>query len=54
MVQAHDLGSYSSPGAGNTSAPALTAVSFAVEVWRQPRVPDTGACSFEAYFEPAV
>ncbi len=33
---------------------SLVTVSFAVEVWKQPRVPDTGAASFEAFDEPAV
>ena len=33
---------------------ALVTVSFPVEVWRQPRVPDSGASSFEAVVEPAV
>ena len=33
---------------------ALVTVSFPVEVWRQPRVPDSGASSFDAVFEPAV
>ena len=33
---------------------SLVAVSFAVEVWKQPRVPDTGAAYFEAHIEPAV
>jgi hypothetical protein len=33
---------------------SLVTVSFAVEVWKQPRVPDTGATAFEAHFEPAV
>lgn len=33
---------------------SLVSVSFAVEVWKQPRVPDTGAASFEAFDEPAV
>jgi hypothetical protein len=31
---------------------ALVTVSFPVEVWRQPRVPDSGASSFDATFEP--
>jgi hypothetical protein len=31
---------------------ALVTVSFPVEVWRQPRVPDSGASSFDAAFEP--
>ena len=33
---------------------ALVTVSFPVEVWRQPRVPDSGASSIEAVVEPAV
>ena len=33
---------------------ALVTVSFPVEVWRQPRVPDSGASTFEAVFEPAI
>ena len=33
---------------------ALVTVSFPVEVWRQPRVPDSGASSFDAVSEPAV
>jgi hypothetical protein len=33
---------------------ALVTVSFPVEVWRQPRVPDSGASSFDAIIEPAV
>jgi hypothetical protein len=33
---------------------ALITVSFPVEVWRQPRVPDSGASSFDAIVEPAV
>jgi hypothetical protein len=28
--------------------------SFPVEVWRQPRVPDSGAATFDAVLEPAV
>jgi hypothetical protein len=31
---------------------ALVTVSFPVEVWRQPRVPDSGASSFDAVVEP--
>jgi hypothetical protein len=31
---------------------ALVTVSFPVEVWRQPRVPDSGASAFEAIAEP--
>jgi len=33
---------------------SLVTVSFPVEVWRQPRVPDSGASSFDAVVEPAV
>ena len=33
---------------------ALTTVSFPVEVWRQARVPDSGAATFDAVLEPAV
>jgi hypothetical protein len=33
---------------------ALCTVSFPVEVWRQPRVPDSGAATFDAVLEPAV
>jgi hypothetical protein len=33
---------------------ALVTVSFPVEVWRQPRVPDSGASTFDAVLEPAV
>ena len=32
----------------------LMTASFPVEVWRQPRVPDSGASSFDAIVEPAV
>jgi hypothetical protein len=31
---------------------ALTTVSFPVEVWRQARVPDSGASSFDSTYEP--
>jgi hypothetical protein len=31
---------------------SLVTVSFPVEVWRQPRVPDSGATAFEAVAEP--
>lgn len=31
---------------------SLVTVSFPVEVWRQPRVPDSGAASFDAVLEP--
>ncbi|MGI5460366.1 hypothetical protein ACQEWB_45815 [Streptomyces sp. CA-249302] len=33
---------------------ALVTVAFSVEAWRQPKVPDTGAASIDAVFEPAV
>ena len=33
---------------------SLVTVSFPVEVWRQPRVPDSGAAAFDAIFEPAI
>ena len=33
---------------------SLVNVSFPVEVWRQPRVPDSGAASLDAVVEPAV
>jgi hypothetical protein len=33
---------------------ALVTVSFPVEVWRQPRVPDSGAAAFNAVLEPSV
>ncbi len=33
---------------------ALVTVSFPVEVWRQPRVPDSGASEFNAVVEPAL
>ncbi len=33
---------------------ALVTVSFPVEVWRQPRVPDSGASTIEAVVEPAI
>ena len=33
---------------------ALMTASFPVEAWRQPRVPDSGAASFDAVLEPAV
>jgi hypothetical protein len=32
---------------------ALVTVSFPVEVWRQPRVPDSGASSVDVVAEPA-
>jgi hypothetical protein len=33
---------------------SLVTVSFPVEVWRQARVPDSGASSFDAVAEPAI
>src|SRR5262245_43393500 len=33
---------------------ALVTVSFPIEVWRQPRVPDSGSSTFDAVLEPAV
>ena len=33
---------------------SLINVSFPVEVWRQPRVPDSGAAKVDAVLEPAV
>ena len=33
---------------------SLLNVSFPIEVWRQPRVPDSGAASFDQVVEPAV
>lgn len=33
---------------------SLINVSFPVEVWRQPRVPDSGAASMDAVLQPAV
>src|SRR5262245_24133168 len=33
---------------------SLVTVSFPVEVWRQPRVPDSGASNFDAVAEPAI
>jgi hypothetical protein len=33
---------------------SLVNVSFPVEVWRQARVPDSGAARFDAVVEPAV
>ena len=33
---------------------SLVNVSFPVEVWRQPRVPDSGAASMDVIVEPAV
>jgi hypothetical protein len=33
---------------------ALVTVSFPVEVWRQPRVPDSGASTFDEVGAPAI
>jgi hypothetical protein len=33
---------------------SLVNVSFPIEVWRQPRVPDSGAAKFDQVVEPAV
>jgi hypothetical protein len=33
---------------------ALVTVSFPVEVWRQPKVPDSGSTTLDAAVEPAV
>lgn len=33
---------------------SLVTVSFPVEVWHQPKVPDSGAASFDAVVEPVV
>jgi hypothetical protein len=33
---------------------SLINVSFPIEVWRQPRVPDSGAAAMDAVLEPAV
>jgi hypothetical protein len=33
---------------------SLVNVSFPVEVWRQPRVPDSGATAIDVVIEPAV
>ena len=33
---------------------SLVTVSFPVEVWRQPRVPESGASSIDVVVEPAV
>ena len=33
---------------------SLVNVSFPVEVWRQPRVPESGAAEIDAVVEPAV
>jgi hypothetical protein len=33
---------------------SLVNVSFPIEVWRQPRVPDSGAASMDQVIEPAV
>ena len=31
---------------------SLVMVSFPIEIWRQPRIPDTGTASFELKLEP--
>ena len=33
---------------------SLVNISFPVEVWRQPRVPDSGAATMDAVLEPSV
>ena len=33
---------------------SLILVSFAVEIWRQPYIPDTGTASFELELEPVL
>ena len=33
---------------------SLILVSFAIEIWRQPYIPDTGTASFELKIEPIV
>jgi hypothetical protein len=33
---------------------SLINISFPVEAWRQPRVPDSGASTLEVVFEPAI
>ena len=33
---------------------SLVTVSFPVEVWRQPRVPDSGASTFDEVFAPTI
>ena len=33
---------------------SLVTVSFPVEVWRQPKVPDSGSTSLDAVAEPAI
>ncbi len=33
---------------------SLIAVSFPVEIWKQPHVPDSGATYLEVFIEPAV
>jgi hypothetical protein len=33
---------------------SLVNISFPIEVWRQPRVPDSGAASMDMLIEPAV
>ncbi|HEX3516546.1 MAG TPA: hypothetical protein VHT26_21350 [Trebonia sp.] len=32
---------------------SMIQVSFPVEVWRQPKVPDTGSSAFDSFTEPA-
>jgi hypothetical protein len=31
---------------------SLIQASFPVEIWHQPKVPDTGSCSFDSFTEP--
>lgn len=33
---------------------SIVTVSFPIEVWRQPRVPDSGSSTFDAVLEPVV
>jgi len=33
---------------------ALATVAFPVEAWRQPRVPDSGAATIDAVYEPVI
>ena len=33
---------------------SLVTVSFPVEVWRQPKVPDSGSCALDAVLEPSI
>ena len=33
---------------------SLVAVSFPVEVWRQPKVPDSGASTFDNVLQPSI